>query len=193
MNGNSSYGWWHFLWAGLARSMQTGAVVPSQRFLINKMIAPVPEDYAGEIVELGAGPGNLTARLAHRCPSARILTCEINPVLAQVCRRNMEMSGLSTRVTVVGDSAERVLKRLTQRRAAPPDFVISGIPLATLERPHTLALLAAVHKVLAQGGLYIQFQYSLVDRSKIRDRFSTLRTIPVWLNFPPAVIYYARR
>jgi phospholipid N-methyltransferase len=71
--------------------------------------------------------------------------------------------------------------------------VISGIPLATLERPQTLALLDAVHKVLAKGGLYIQFQYSLVDRSKIRTRFASLRTIPVWLNFPPAVIYYARR
>ena len=90
-------------------------------------------------------------------------------------------------------SAERLLADLAQNHAPAPDFVISGVPLATLERPQTLALLAAVHNVLAQGGLYIQFQYSLVDRSKIRARFSSLRTLPVWLNFPPAVIYYARR
>jgi len=173
--------------------MQTGAVVPSQRFLIEKMIAPVPVDYAGQVIELGAGPGNLTTRLAHRCPLARIVTCEINPVLAEVCRHNLAAANLEQRVTVVADSAERLLADLARNHAPAPDFVISGVPLATLERPQTLALLAAVHNVLAQGGLYIQFQYSLVDRSKIRARFSSLRTLPVWLNFPPAVIYYARR
>jgi len=191
MNG-SSYGWWHFLWAGLARSMQTGAVVPSQRFLIEKMIAPVPKNYTGRVIELGAGPGNLTLRLAHRCPAARILTCEINPTLAEVCRRNLKTAGLSDRAVVVPEAAERMLADLP-RSGAAPDFVISGIPLATLERPRTLALLAAVRNVLANGGLYIQFQYSLVDRENIRGCFSSLRTIPVWLNFPPAVVYYARR
>lgn len=192
MNG-SSYGWWHFVWAALARSTQTGSVIPSQRFLIEKMIAPVPRTYTGQVIELGAGPGNLTMRLAHRCPAARILTCEINPTLAQVCRRNLDTAGLSARAVVVPDSAEKLLANLAERRSASPDFVISGIPLATLERPQTVALIDAVRNVLADGGLYIQFQYSLVDRSKIRACFSSLRTIPVWLNFPPAVIYYARR
>ena len=192
MNG-SSYGWWHFLWAGLARSMQTGSVVPSQRFLIDKMIAPVPSTYTGQIIELGPGPGNLTLRLAQRCPAARILACEINPTLAEVCRRNIESAGLSSRAVVVPDAAESVLADLHRRGGTRPDFVISGIPLANLERPRTLALLAAVRNVLAEGGFYIQFQYSLVDRKNIRSTFSGLRTIPVWLNFPPAVIYYARR
>ena len=192
MNG-SSYGWWHFLWACLARSTQTGSVIPSQRFLIEKMIAPVPRNYTGQVIELGAGPGNLTMRLAHRCPGARILTCEINPTLAEVCRRNLVTSGLSSRATVVSDSAERLLADLPKNGSPAPDFVISGIPLANLERSHTLALLGAVHDVLAEGGLYIQFQYSLYDRSRIQARFSSLRTIPAWLNFPPAFIYYARR
>ena len=41
--------------------------------------------------------------------------------------------------------------------------------------------------------MYIQFQHSLLDRKKIRTRFSNLCTNPVFLNFPPAVVYYARR
>ena len=40
--------------------------------------------------------------------------------------------------------------------------------------------------------MYIQFQYSLMDRKKIQKRFASLRTVPVLLNFPPAVVYYAR-
>jgi phospholipid N-methyltransferase len=41
--------------------------------------------------------------------------------------------------------------------------------------------------------MYIQFQHSLLDRKKIRTSFSNLRTVPAFLNFPPAVVYYAHR
>jgi hypothetical protein len=43
-----------FFWAGLVKHGQTGGIVPSQRFLIAKMIAPIPETYRGQVVELGA-------------------------------------------------------------------------------------------------------------------------------------------
>ena len=87
----------HFVCAGLVKLRQTGAIVPSQRFLVSRMIAPVPEDYSGEIIELGAGNGALTLRLAQRCRKARVLACEINPVLAQSTRHNLSAAGLSSR------------------------------------------------------------------------------------------------
>jgi phospholipid N-methyltransferase len=80
---NSLTTYLNFLWAGLVKHGQTGGVVPSQRFLIAKMIAPVPEAYRGQVIELGAGTGALTLRLAARCPEAKILACEINPALAR--------------------------------------------------------------------------------------------------------------
>jgi len=51
----------------------------------------------------------------------------------------------------------------------------------------------SIHQTLGEGGMFIQFQHSLLDRKKIRTRFPNLRTVPVLLNFPPAVVYYARR
>ena len=51
----------------------------------------------------------------------------------------------------------------------------------------------AVSRALVPGGLYIQFQYSLMDRKKIRTRFQAVRTVPVILNVPPAVVYYAQK
>ena len=63
----------HFIWAGLVSHRQTGGLLPSQRFLVATMIAPVPATYRGVIVELGAGNGALTLRLAAKCPEARIL------------------------------------------------------------------------------------------------------------------------
>jgi phospholipid N-methyltransferase len=180
----------NFFWAGLVKHGQTGGIVPSQRFLIAKMIEPVPQAYRGRVIELGAGNGALTLRLAARCPAARILACEINPVLAKDVRANLAAAGLSRRVDLRAIAAADLLSDLGKE--AKPDFVISGIPLGNLGREKALALVEAIHRSLGKGGVYIQFQHSLLDRRTIRARFPTLRTVPVFLNFPPAVVYYAR-
>jgi phosphatidylethanolamine/phosphatidyl-N-methylethanolamine N-methyltransferase len=187
---NTIFSYWRFLLAGLMNQSQMGAVVPSQRFLIDRMISPVPTDYCGEILELGAGNGALTVRLAARCPKARVIACEINPMLAQDLRTRMEAVQLSRRVEVVSDSAEHFLSR---RGGLGLDFVISGIPLAHLTRDQVFNLAGSIYRGLASGGLYIQFQHSLIDRKNIKAIFSRLRTVPVFLNFPPAVVYYARK
>jgi len=183
----------HFMCAALVKFRQTGAIVPSQRFLIEKMIAPVPESYAGRIIELGAGSGALTSRLALKCPEARILACEINPALARVNRHQLDMAGINGQVQVIPDSAEHLLSEMDRRGMGKADFVLSGIPLGNLRRDRVLALIEAISRALVPGGMYIQFQYSLMDRKRIRTRFKTLRTIPVLLNIPPAVVYYARK
>jgi phospholipid N-methyltransferase len=185
--------YWRFLLAGLTNSYQTGAVVPSQRFLIDKMIAPVPPGYRGQILELGAGTGALTLRLAAKCPQARILACEINPVLAQDTKHRLARAGLNGRVELVSGAAEHLLSAIAKKRMPQPDFILSGIPLGNLAREQVLTLIGGINRALASGGLYIQFQYSLIDRKKIKQTFSRLRTVPVLLNLPPAFIYYAQK
>lgn len=190
---NTLTNYWNFLWAGLLKHGQTGGLVPSQRFLIAKMIAPVPKGYCGQIVELGAGSGALTLRLAARCPGARILACEINPALARGSRDSLTRAGHNGRVEVVSAAAEHLLSEMGRREMPKPDFVISGIPLGNLGREKAGGLLDAIRRTLGEGGMYIQFQHSLLDRKKIRARFPNTRTVPVVLNFPPAVVYYAQR
>jgi phospholipid N-methyltransferase len=185
--------YWRFLIAGLSKQGQTGAFVPSQRFLIDKMIAPVPSDYRGQILELGAGTGVLTRRLASQRPGARVLACEINPVLARDLEYNMASAGLSHRVHVLSDSAERVMTRLRANGARRPDFIISGIPLGNLHRRSVFALVEQIHDTLAPGGMYIQFQYTLIDRKKIKSTFARLRTGLAPLNVPPAFVYFATK
>ena len=182
----------HFMCVGLVKIRQTGAIVPSQRFLISKMIAPVPAGYSGQVIELGAGNGALTLRLAAKCPKARILACEINPALAQTTRQNLRAARINGRVEVVSDAAEHLLSERARRGMDKVDYVVSGIPLGNLGREQTLALIDKISRSLRPGGMYIQFQYSLMDHKKIRERFSSLRTVPVFLNLPPAVVYYAR-
>ncbi|HOC56028.1 MAG TPA: methyltransferase domain-containing protein [Verrucomicrobiota bacterium] len=183
----------HFMCAALLKFRQTGAIVPSQRFLISKMITPVPETYSGRIIELGAGNGALTLRLAARCPKARILACEINPVLARKTRENLDRAGINGQVKVVSDSAEHLLSEMGRRGMDHVDFVLSGIPLGNLPGEQVQALIDTICGALRPGGMYIQFQYSLIDRKRIRSRFRLLRTCPVVLNVPPAVVYYAQK
>jgi phospholipid N-methyltransferase len=94
---------------------------------------------------------------------------------------------------VVSDAAEHLLSERARTGRDKADFVVSGIPLGNLPRQQTLALIDKIGRSLREGGMYIQFQYSLMDRRKIRQRFTSVRTVPVPLNFPPAVVYYALR
>jgi phosphatidylethanolamine/phosphatidyl-N-methylethanolamine N-methyltransferase len=190
---NTAATYLHFLWAGLVKHGQTGGIMPSQSFLIAMMIAPVPETYRGQVIELGAGTGALTLRLAARCPEARILACEINPALARDHRGNLARAGLNDRVELFTGSATDLLSEVGKSGAEKPDFIISGIPLGNLGGAKALALVDTIHQTLGEGGMYIQFQHSLLDRKKIKARFPNLHTVPVFLNFPPAAVYYARR
>jgi phospholipid N-methyltransferase len=180
-----------FVRAGLLQHAQTGGIIPSQRFLIERMIAPVPEDYRGQVVELGAGTGALTLRLAGRCPEARIVACEINPTLARENRNNFAAAGLAGRAKMLSNSAETLLQKLGQRET--PDFIISGVPLGNLGRAKASVLLDTIQQVLSDQGMYVQFQHSLLDRNNIRARFPGMKTTAVLLNFPPAFVYHARK
>ena len=182
-----------FIWAGLVKPGQTGSIVPSQRVLVEKMIAPIPKTYSGLIVELGAGNGALTLRLAARCPRVKILAFEINPALARDNRRRLAKAGVDGRVEVITGPAENLLSEMHRRGIKKVDYVASGIPLGSRGKRKTASLIDTVNKALSEGGMYIQFQHSLIDSRKIKKRFPNTRTVPVVLNFPPAVIYYATK
>jgi phospholipid N-methyltransferase len=111
--------------------------------------------------------------------------------LARGIRGILAAADLSSRVELFTGSAATLLSALGQKQK--PHFIISGIPLGNLGGAKALALIDIIYEALDEGGMYIQFQHSLLDRKKIRTRFSNLRTVPAFLNFPPAVVYYAQR
>jgi phospholipid N-methyltransferase len=186
-------GYLHFFWAGLVRHSQTGSFLPSQRFLIDAMIAPVPQHFTGDIVELGTGTAPLTLRLTAKCPKARLHCCEINPVLAQDARQNLARAGVNGNVHVHTVSAQALLAELDRKAPAQPAFVISALPIGNLKRSTVLELLRASKDALAPNGMFIQVQHFLVDRKNIRAIFRDVRIVPVLRNLPPGFVYYARK
>jgi phospholipid N-methyltransferase len=183
----------HFFWAGLVRHSQTGSFLPSQRYLIETMLAPIPNDYTGEIVELGTGTAPLTLRLVEKCPQAKVQCCEINPVLAHDARQNLARAGVNGNVHVHTISAQELLDQLNKRATAKSGFVLSGLPLGNLERKEVMKLLEASNRALVPNGMFIQVQHFLVDRKNVRAVFRELRTVPVLRNVPPLFVYYATK
>jgi len=114
-------------------------------------------------------------------------------VLARDNRRHLDKAGLGGNVELIEGPAEELLDQTRQRNGDRPKFIISGIPLANLDADKTHALLDLVSGALGDGGMYIQFQHSLVDRRKIKAKFDRLFVVPVLLNLPPAFVYYARK
>ena len=157
------------------------------------MIEPVPPGYTGQIVELGTGTAPLTLRLAQKCPKARLMCCEINPVLAQDARENLARAGINGNVKVHTKSAQELLREIRERTDEKPGFVISGLPLGNRGRNSVLELLHASNEVLAPGGMFIQAQHFLVDRKNVKSAFRTVRTVPVLRNVPPVFVYYATK
>lgn len=182
-----------FLWAGLLKHPQTGSIVPSQRFLLDAMIAPIPKDYTGQVIELGTGNGCLALRLAVKCPAARIVACEINPVLAQDARANLDRAGINGQVQIQSVSAQTLLAEMATSLGERPGYVVSGLPLGNFGRKTVLGLVQLVREVLPERGIFVQVQHLLWDRKHIRAVFHNLRTVPILLNFPPAFVYYAQK
>ncbi len=185
-------GYLHFFWAGIVRHGQTGSFFPSQSCLVEKMIEPVPRDYRGQVLELGSGNGTLTVRLAARCPHARIVACELNPVLAKDTRSTLDRAGVDGQVQVRARPAQEVLAELTRR---PNDcrYIISGLPIGNLSKQSVVELLHTAREVLPERGMFVQAQHFLVDLKNIKSVFRNVRIAPVLRNFPPVFVYYAQK
>jgi len=180
-----------FFWAGLAKYPQTGTVLPSQRFLLERMVAPIPEGFKGRIVELGTGTGCLTLRLAARCPEARIVSCDINPVLAEDARQNLLRAGVNGNVKVLTAPAQELLRQILNGERERPRYVVSALPLGNLGKQTVLSLIDSIKALLPDDGMFIQVQCFMADRKHVRNAFPKMRTEMVLLNVPPAFVYYA--
>jgi phospholipid N-methyltransferase len=157
------------------------------------MIAPVPESYDGSIVELGAGNGCLTVRLARKCPKATIFACEINPLLAEHTSKNLANAGINGQVKVFATAAQDLLSEMAHQKRQQPGYIISGLPLGNFGKERVLELVRSIEQVLNPSGTFVQVQHLLLDRKYIQRTFPKLQTVPVLLNFPPAFIYYAKK
>lgn len=163
-----------------------GTVFPSSAALTGKMIAGINFSRAKCFVEFGGGNGCITRKLLRNMrPDAKLICFEINPQFTQMLQRIND-----DRLHVVNDSASNLEIYLHALGFDKADYIVSGLPLAILDKHLTAAILANTKKLLQPQGTFIQFQYSLQSHNILKRRFSKVSVNFTPFNLPPAFIYH---
>src|SRR5260370_8343022 len=106
-----------------------GSLIPSSRFLVDRLLNKIDWARASTVVEYGPGVGTITSRiLARMCPQSRLVAFEMNEDFVGYLLRNFP----DPRLHVVHGSAETVQKELDRLKLAGADYIISGIPYTTM-------------------------------------------------------------
>ena len=165
---------------------ETGALVPSGKRLARTMAGAIGHVATDDvIVELGPGTGVFTQELLKNFPLNRVLAVEFNHAFVTRLQKTMPAA------TVIEGCASR-LPELLAAQGIPPgkvSAVVSGLPLLSLDRKLSEAVIRAIATVLRPGGRYVQFTYS--QRAWRKFAVPGFRAEPhhrVWLNVPPAVV-----
>jgi len=164
---------------------RNGSVIPSSRNLTQAMIAGLPWDRIGTLVELGPGVGTFTGAIMARVrPGTRVILVEIDPVYAA------HLGDLyRDRVIIEQASAAELDAILARHGIDRPDCIVSGLPLASLPVAVAERIAGQLRHFIGLGTIYRSFTYR-PGRTKrffgpgILDDKSPL----IWTNFPPAVV-----
>lgn len=167
---------------------QVAAISPSSRFLAQAMTAGLGPQ-TGPVVEFGPGTGQLTKGILAAGVAPENLTL-------------FEMSADFTRLLqsrFAGVTVHRAGAQLAANFVAKASVgaVVSGLPLLSMPDPVVEAILNAAFDVLRPDGVYIQFTYCNKPPipPHIMEKLGLEATAgkKVWLNVPPAQVYFLRR
>jgi phosphatidylethanolamine/phosphatidyl-N-methylethanolamine N-methyltransferase len=144
-----------FLRGFMRHPAQVGSVVPSSRFLEQRMIRNACIAQAQTVVELGPGTGGTTkAMLRAMAPGSQLLAIELDPEF----QRHVRSAVHDPRLLVEGGSAERIAEFLLRHQLSAPDAIVSGIPFSTMPAAVSDRIAAAVAQVLRPGGRFVAYQ-----------------------------------
>jgi phospholipid N-methyltransferase len=171
-----------FMRGFLANPKQVSSVMPSSRFLEQRLVRAADLARVRTAVELGPGTGGTTRALLRGLPSdARLLAIELSPEF----RTRLLERIVDPRLLLPVGSAEQLAELLQASRLPPPQVVVSGIPFSTLPEVAARRIAATVGACLAPGGRFVAYQV----RGNVADYMAPHLGAPSveweWINMPP--------
>jgi len=175
-----------FLLQYIIRPRTVGAIMPSSKHLAEKMIDAIDFNNAEYIVEYGPGTGVFTDKLINRRKrSTVILLIEYNyEFFISLNKKYKDESNMF----VIHGSAENVDKYLTDYNVPYVDYVVSGLPFASLPKKVSSIILNKTKSILRENGEFITFQYTLFMKQYINKYFGIINVNREYRNIPPAYI-----
>jgi phospholipid N-methyltransferase len=180
--------WAVFFQGFLEHPRMVGSIIPSSRFTIRKMLAPVDWGKCEVFVEYGPGIGTFCRPVLEKLRGDGVLIAiDTNPLYVEHLNRTIR----DKRFRAVLGSAEDVEQILADHGVGGADYVLSGLPFSTLPDGVAERIASATHKVLKPGGCFMAYQFTAAVRDVSLPFFERIDAGFEWLNILPCKLYWA--
>lgn len=163
-----------------------GSMIPSSRFLVNRVLREIDWSRAKVIVEFGPGVGVFTTEILRRMRhDAALIVFETNGEFVDFLRRSIK----DRRLQIIHGSAEEVRVKLGHLGYTCADYIISGIPYTTMPPAVRDTILHESRALLGTSGIFLVYQFSRATLPFVQGVFSHVRLGFEPLNILPATTY----
>lgn len=163
-----------------------GAVLPSSRFLAEKMLENIDFKETKVIVEIGPGTGVFTRKIIERMSDdALLFVFELNAHFVEMLKSDIS----DKRVVFIHDSAEKIEEYLNRYNVHGAEVVVSSLPFSNIPEEIRFGLAKSIADSIIETGRFIQFQYSTQCKEMFKSIFSSVEISFTPLNIPPAFVY----
>jgi len=171
----------------LQHPMMLGSLIPSSRFLVQRLLGKIDWSRARTIVEYGPGVGTFTAHILRRmAPQARLVAFEMNGDFVDYLRRSFP----DPRLSVVHGSAEHVQRELRRLKLGGADYIISGIPFTSMPMELRERITRKSRAALNPDGAVLIYQFTRTVLPHLQACFGQVDQEFELLNILPARVFY---
>ncbi len=163
-----------------------GSIIPSSRFLVNQVLAPIDWEQARVIVEYGPGVGTLTGEILRRMRrDAHLVVIETNRDFVRFLRTSLQ----DPRLHVEHNSAAQVQAVLHRLGLPSASYIISGIPLGSMPEPVQADIAEKSRDALEHEGQFLVYQFTSRVLPVLQRSFRYVRRSFERRNLPPAKVF----
>jgi len=167
--------------------VMVGAILPSSRFTIERMLSRVDWDECKVFVEYGPGVGTFCQPVLEKLRrDAILIVIDTNPHFISYLRSTINDS----RFNAVHGSATDVEEIVRAHGHDKADYVLSGLPFSTLPDGVGPTIAEATHKVLRPGGAFLVYQYSAKAGDYMTRHFKHIDKEFEPRNLPPCRLFW---
>jgi phospholipid N-methyltransferase len=179
--------WGVFFEGFLEHPVMVGSIIPSSRYTIRKMLAPVNWGECKLFVEYGPGIGTFCRPVLDRLRrDGTLIVIDTNPLYIEYLKATISDGRF---VPVLGSAAdvEDIVRAHGHDHA---DYVLSGLPFSTLPDGVGPAIVSATHRVLRPGGAFLVYQFSAKARNFMARHFHRIDQGFELLNVLPCRLFW---
>lgn len=166
---------------------RVGNLLPSSRYLANKIVQSVQWLDVNAVAELGPGTGAITRFITPQlADSTQVLLFERNKKMREYLKTLYPQY-------IFHSNASYLTKKLNQENIPQLDCIICGLPFFNFSYEMRNNILQQIINSLKPGGVLVAYQHSLHMKRKWAEQLIIEKIEFVPYNFPPAFLYICRK